>query len=266
MKGLKVGIIGCGNMGGAIARGIAEKGITGAGSVLLYDKDASKAEALAEKTAFTHAELSRTVENSDILILAVKPQDFAGLSGEISGHVDSQTVVSVMAGVKIAAIEEGLGKELPVARTMPNLAALIGEGVTCISFNEAVTLTGEIKEIFSGVGKVLEIDEKFMDVVTAVSGNGPAYLFYLAEAMISAGREMGLDEGTARELVEQTLYGAARLMREEKSSPGELITKVASKGGATEAALSVFGEKGLNSIVKAAILRGKQRAEELSKG
>ncbi len=266
MKALTVGIIGCGNMGRAIARGMVEKGILSGSAILLNDADEAKAAALAEETGGVQKELSALVRGSEFLVIAVKPQDFGALLKDISGDITGQTIVSVMAGIRISDITGGLGREVPVVRAMPNMAAFAGESMTCISCNSMVTAAGEVKDIFSGIGRVMEVEERFMDAVTALSGSGPAYLFYLARAMIEAGMEAGLDGRASRELVAQTLYGSAALLRDAESSPAELIGKVASKGGTTEAALSVFDEGDLKGIVKRAIAKAKQRSEELSRG
>lgn len=266
MRQIKVGVIGCGNMGGAIVRGMVGKGSFSADNVFLYDKDEEKVALVAKETGCSRGELSRVVKDSDCLVIAVKPQDFEGLSKEIGSDISGQTIISIMAGIRISDIIGKLGKEVPVARVMPNMAAFISESMTCISFNSLVTLREEIKDIFYGIGKVMEIGEDDMDAVTAVSGSGPAYLFYLADAMVSAACGIGLESGVAEELVLQTLYGAAGLLKSFCESPGDLIDKVASKGGTTEAALSVFSEKDLNSVIKTAIEKAKERSEELSKG
>lgn len=261
-----LGIIGCGNMGRAIAKGIITNNILNGDSVYLFDKDASKAEGLSEETGCAQVDLSQMVRGSDILLIAVKPQDFGALAGEISEDITEQTIVSVMAGLKIDTITKKIGKEIPVVRVMPNMGAFIGESVSCISFNDKVILVQEVKDIFFGVGKVIEVEEKLMDAVTALSGSGPAYLFYLASCMINVGKNMGLSEGQAKDLVSQTLFGAALLLKDSGDSAEELVAKVASKGGTTEAALKVFDEQGVRDIVKDAINRARERSEELSEG
>ncbi len=266
MKALTLGIIGCGNMGRAIARGMVKKGTTRDVSILLYDKEIGKADALAKETGCVREGVSSLVRKSDLLLIAVKPQDSGSLFDEISGDIKGQTIVSVMAGVKISAITGRLGKEVPVVRAMPNMAAFVGESITCISCNDMVVMIEEVKNIFTSIGKVREVDETFMDGVTALSGSGPAYLFYLAEAMIAAGENMGLDKDIVRELVTQTLYGSAVFMRGSEESPGELIGKIASRGGTTEAALSVFNENDMRSIVERAVSKAKERSVELSRG
>ena len=266
MKDLKVGIIGCGNMGGAIARGMVGKGDFSAESVFLFDKVSEKMLSLADRTGCVKSDLHGVVSAADILVIAVKPQDFKALLSDIGEYIRDLTMVSVMAGVRIKAITGQLGRDLPVARAMPNMAAAVGEGMTCVAFNGLVKLKEEIKDIFRGIGNVLELDERHMDTVTALSGSGPAYLFHLAEAMIEAGQEAGLDKKVAAELVEQTLYGSSLLLKRMKEDPAALISKVASKGGTTEAALQVFEEKLVKAAVKSAIHKAKQRSEQLSEG
>lgn len=266
MSEISIGIIGCGNMGGAIARGIIAKDILPAGNIFLYDKDIEKASDLAGETMCQQGDLSQMVRGCDYLVIAVKPQDFDSLAEKIAPDLVDQTIISIMAGMKTSDITSKLGKEVPVVRAMPNMGAAIAESITCVTSNEKAKVDEGIKSIFAGIGKVLEVDESFMDAVTAVSGSGPAYLFYLAEAMMEAGKDLGFGEVAIRELVVQTLYGAAVLLRGAKESPDELIKKVASKGGTTEAALTVFDESGMKDIIKNAIDGAKQRSSELSGG
>lgn len=266
MKDIALGIIGCGHMGSAIAKGIRDKGILPAEKVFLYDVDGGRAESLAGETGFQEGELSQMVRGCDSLLVAVKPQDFDSLAKEIKTDVLSQTIISIMAGVRIERIIEKIGKDIPVVRAMPNMAACVEEAVTCISFNALVKDKAEESEIFTGIGKVLEIEEDLMDAVTAISGSGPAYLFYLAEAMIEAAQEAGMGEESAKELVLQTLYGSSLFLKDSGESPASLIKKVASKGGTTEAALNVFEEKDFKGIIKKAVEKARDRSSELSEG
>ena len=262
----KVGVIGCGNMGSAIVRGLIEKGVMGPKSIFLNDKDVNRSASLAKETGALDEDLCYVAQNSDLLIIAVKPQDFAHLSEGMAYEVADQTIISIMAGIKINTIIEKIGKEVPVVRAMPNMGAFAGESMTCICANPLVKRIEDVKGIFLSIGKVLEVEEGALDAVTALSGSGPAYLFYLADAMVSAGEKAGLDKATTRELVVQTLYGAAVFLRRSGSSPEELAGKVASKGGTTEAALSVFSEKGLKETIEKAVEQAKKRSEELSRG
>lgn len=266
MKDLKVTIIGCGNMGSAISQGIVAGKILKPSSVFLYDKISEKAKSLAKKTGCAYKGLPQAINDADILIVAIKPQDFENLFSLISKEIAGKTIASVMAGISIKTIASKVSPKTPIARIMPNIAAFMGESISVLSFNRQVVLKKELNSIFSGIGKVMELKEAFMNKVTAVSGSGPAYLFYLAEAMIEAGKEPGLNEAKVKELVVQTLYGAALMLKETKELPGVLINKVASKGGTTEAALAVFRENDLKSVIKKAVKKAEKRAKELSSG
>jgi pyrroline-5-carboxylate reductase len=266
MLNKKIGIIGCGNMGSAIVRGLVKKGVVRPESIFLNDKDEARSASLAKETGALDEDLCYVMQNSDIVLIAVKPQDFAHLAEGMAYEVSGQTIISIMAGVNTGAIAEKIKKEVPVARAMPNMGAFVGEGMTCISYNSLVGEKKEINAVFSGIGEVLEVDESAMDAVTAVSGSGPAYLFYLAQAMTEAAQAAGLEADVSEKLVKQTLQGAAKLLKDSGSGAEDLVKKVASKGGTTEKALSVFDESGMKEIVKTAVLEAKKRSEELSGG
>ena len=201
---MNIGIIGCGNMGSAIARGISNK--AGSGDlVFVYDNLSERANLLAEETGYECKDLSSLICSSELVIIAVKPQDYQDLFSDIAPHITQQTILSVMAGVKMKSIIKAVGKQVPVVRAMPNMPAFIGQGITCICFNSLVENIKEVEHLLSGIGSVLRINENLMDSVTALSGSGPAYLFYLADSMIEAGIEMGIDADTAKKLVAQTL-------------------------------------------------------------
>ncbi|MBD3296706.1 MAG: pyrroline-5-carboxylate reductase [Candidatus Omnitrophica bacterium] len=261
-----LGVIGCGNMGAAIVRGIvADEDVT-AGSIYLYDKDLEKARALAESTGCSVGSLPGMIRSVETVLIAVKPQNAAGLFREIGPEMIDQTVISVMAGVPMSSISEGLGGDVPVVRAMPNIGAFVRQGVTCLSCNDRVKDKTVAEKIFSGVGTVLDIEESAMDAVTAVSGSGPAYVFYLAGAMVQAAVEEGLDPGTAETLVKRTIMGAGTLLAGAEEAPGELADRVASKGGTTEVALDVFKREGLAPIIKKAVSAAAKRSRELSEG
>lgn len=266
MSNIKIGIIGCGNMGGAIAKSIVRKKVADKRSILLNDKDIRKAALLAKGLGTAPKDLWRLLKASDIVIVAVKPQDFPELAKLMRDYAPGKTVVSIMAGMRIADMSAALGKGAAIVRTMPNMPAMIGEGITCISYKGRVRHLRKVKEIFESVGKVMVVDESYLDAVTAVSGSGPAYLFYLADAMIAAGKAAGLGEKAATELVLHTLHGASALLRRSGEKPSDLVRRVSSKRGTTEAAISVFDKHGLKSTVKAAILKARKRSKELSTG
>ena len=266
MGGIRLGVIGCGNMGSAIVRGVVAKGVVPGENILVNDKDVDRAMLLSDETACRLERLSDLVSGSDMLVIAVKPQDFEALADEIRGDVSGQTVISVMAGVPIERITGKLGENVPVVRAMPNMAAFVSESVTSIAANGPLERKQDVVDILSGIGPVIEVDEREMDTVTALSGSGPAYLFFLADAMISSAEKLGLEKGVADKLVRQTLYGSAALLRASDELPADLVKRVASKGGTTEAALSVFEEKSLRKTIEEAVAKAKKRSEELSKG
>ena len=264
-----IGIIGCGNMGGAIAKGIASSGSIPVGEVYVYDKDGDKAAKLALETGCRNGDIFQMVRGSEIILIAVKPSDFRALAERISSDIVDQTIASVMAGVTTSEIVASIGKDVPVVRAMPNLAASLKRSVTCITLNNRAMSVGNIdrvKKIFLCIGDILEVEEKQMDAVTAVSGSGPAYLFALAEAMAEAAIEEGLNEDVSRKLVSGTLLGASFLLENSELSASGLMNMVASKGGTTEAALSVLKEKGFKDIVKKAVHMAKERSSEMSRG
>ncbi|MFH1837413.1 MAG: pyrroline-5-carboxylate reductase, partial [Candidatus Omnitrophota bacterium] len=230
---MKVGIIGCGNMGSAIACGLIDKNILSAEEVLLSDKDREKVKKVTEITGSEGILSEELIKRCEIILLAVKPQDSVLLLEEIKKDIKDQVVISIMAGVKISDITNVIGREVPIVRAMPNMAAFIGQSVTGICFSAAVKDKDKIKKLFESIGDVVEVEEPQMDAVTALSGSGPAYLFYLAKAMINAGTEMGMDKDKSEKLVIDTLAGAANLLKNMGVSPEELIKKVASKGGTT---------------------------------
>ncbi len=266
MEKLTVSVIGCGNMGSAIVRGMTGDGRGEKYHILLFDKEIDKTSAFDGSANVEKVGLLDAVRKADILIIAVKPQDSGRLFKDISGENITGAIVSVMAGVSTGRIIEMLGKNVPVVRAMPNMAAFVGESVTCISRNELVGNMDDVKDIFTGIGEIVEVKEDLMDAVTALSGSGPAYLFYLADAMVEAGIEVGLHRDVAIKLTGQTLYGSSALMRQHTAAPGDLIKTVVSKGGTTEAALSVFDENKVKDIIKYAIKKAKERSEELAKG
>lgn len=262
-----IGVVGCGNMGGAIVRGIVCRGVVPASDVYVYDLNEDKALALAEETGIHRADLKQTVRVANILFIAVKPVDFTALAEDISADIVEQTIVSVMAGVNISEIKSCFNKSVAVVRAMPNLPACVKQAVTCLASGENARIKGTLEkvgQIFSCIGDVVNVDEKDMDLVTALSGSGPAYLFALADAMLDAALEGGMDENTARKLISGTLFGSSVLLRTSKCSAGELINKVASKGGTTEAALSVFRERSFKGIVKEAVKKANVRSVEMS--
>lgn len=266
----KIGIIGCGNMGTAIFSGLAGK-VEKSTSLMVSELDTARREAIQERhKIIVEIDNNYVVKYCDVIILAVKPRDLEGvLRQEVCCGVSSgKLVISIAAGVTTKFIETIVGRDIPVVRAMPNMPALVGKAVTAIAAGSAagkaeMELAGEI---FRTIGGVVEVAEPMMDAVTAISGSGPAYFFLLVEALAEAGVRLGLDRKTADSLAGQTAIGSAALLEATGRPPADLRKAVASKGGTTEAALKVFGDKGLMMIVAEAAEAAAKRSKELSKG
>ena len=267
-KRFKTGVIGCGNMGSSILRGLADSGFYPQ-NLYATDPDPKKTKVIQKDL---HIKISKTNRQlatiCDVIILAVKPSVMASVLDEIS-HCTSKTtlVISIAAGVPISKIQKGFKEKLPVVRVMPNMPALIREGISAYALGSFAgpkhrNITAMI---LKSLGSVVEVKEKMMDLVTAVSGSGPAYFFLMAEKMIESAYELGMKSDVAKQLVYQTALGSAKVMLSEEEDPDVLIGRVASKGGTTEAALKVFQRKGFGKIVDDAIQAAYKKSKEISK-
>lgn len=277
MPSKKIGIIGCGNMGEALLNCLSKdkalslsKGEKRA-SIMAGEFDAGRRDYIRSKYKIVvESDNKKIVEFADVIILAVKPKDFeALLKNEIClGALKNKLLISIAAGITTKYIEDIIGRDIPVIRVMPNMAAVIGESISSISSGRFVTPDNMklAREIFMAIGDVVEVDEKFTDSVTAVSGSGPAYFFYMAEALIEAGCAMGLKEDVVRKLVLKTALGSAKLLEILKEDPAIVRAKVTSKGGTTEAAIKVFESKKFKNIIKDAVKAALARSKELSAG
>jgi pyrroline-5-carboxylate reductase len=270
--GIKVGFLGFGRMGTALASGILSAKVLSAAQIWAYDPDASaktRVKKLKVKAAKTAAQV---VAQADLIFLCVKPQMMAQTLGELTAtladmRVDKKVFVSIAAGITIEKLETWLGKGFPILRVMPNTPALLNAGMSAVSKGKFATAQHEkwVKILLSAVGEVIALPEKAMDAVTALSGSGPAYVFYLAEAMMESAKLMGLDDDAARLLTHQTVYGAGRMLRERAESAEELRHQVTSPGGTTAAALQSFENQNFKFIVHAALQKAAERSKELSK-
>lgn len=207
---------------------------------------------------------------ADVLVLAVKPQVIGRVAKEVAATVEKRRplVISIAAGVPVSALTGWLGPRTALVRVMPNTPALIGEGASALFANEHVTpAQRELSEnLLAAVGRTVWIDdEEYMHAVTAISGSGPAYFFYLLEALIAAGREAGLPEDLAEQLVLKTGHGATAMALEGDESPSGLRRRVTSPGGTTERALEILEGGGFARLVEEAVLGAAERSRELSK-
>lgn len=217
-------------------------------------------------TAQEEEQKQHMISSADIVVLAMKPKDAGSALKDLSSLLSpNQLIVSVIAGLSIATIEALLGRKIPIARTMPNTSSMIGLGATGISFSDEVTseLREQTMKIFEAIGTVSVIPEDQMEILTGVSGSGPAYIYFLMEAMIEAGIEGGLTPQQSRELTVQTVLGAACMMRETGEEPAELRRAITSPNGSTQAALEVLASRGFQEAAKAAVHRAAARSKEM---
>ena len=264
----KIGVIGCGNMGEAIVKGIIKSKKVESTQIIVSDIDPDRIETIVEKYNVAGTTSNRrVVENSDIIFLSVKPKDLEKTVLPIKdAFKNKKTVISVLAGTKISKIKS-LIPESTVVRSMPNTPAFIGEGAIGVSFEEDIDISKkeELIDILRSLGTVVEVDEELMDVVTGLSGSGPAYVFMFIEALIQGGIKEGLSYNQARELAVQTVLGSAKLVKETGEHPSVLRDKVSSPGGTTIYAIHRLEEKGLKDAVISAVSEATKRSRELSK-
>ena len=265
---MKVLIIGFGNMGRTYAKGFLSSRFISAEDLYILDKVSKHSEATSINIPSDqiHYEPGDYITQADIIILAVKPQDFPSLAAEVKPFIRShQVILSIMAGVRIASIIESTGADR-VVRSMPNLPAQVGMGMTVFT----ATPHMDIKELFvvqnliNTTGKSLHVEnESMIDAATAISGSGPAYVFFFMQSMIQAAITMGFNASEAELLVQQTFLGAIHLQNNGENTCAEWISKVASRGGTTEAALKIFESLNTKEAIHDALFAALNRAKEL---
>lgn len=259
-------MIGCGNMGGAILAGLLRKGIVLPGQVIVYDKVSEKARALARtwKVRLGNGN-TEVVRKSDVVLLALKPQDLFEAAGEFrQAFTRRHLLISILAGTPLKKVERAVGTKPVLVRAMPNLGAQVGNAITALTGAKGEALR-VAEMVFSGCGKTVRLPEKHFDLVTAVSGSGPAYFFLLMELLTKEARRGGISERTARALAVETALGAGLLAQASGLDPEELRKRVTSKKGTTEAALQVFEKEGLREIVSRGLRAALRRGRELSR-
>ena len=274
MSETTLAFLGTGSMNGAILRGVLAGG-TDAAQVRATTRSMSSAEKLREETGVTvfageenEDANTQAVQGADIVLLGVKPYAILDLAREVAPALDPETVVvSVAAGVTVDALQKALPEGQPVVRSMPNTPSSVGRGALSVTAGEHTSdeqLAG-VKDVLSAVGTVVEVPENLIRAVTGVSGSGPAYVFYLAEAMQQAGEALGLDPETARVLAKETVSGAGVLLAPQDADPAALRQAVTSPGGTTEQAITTFDEKGLRDIIRAGAEASAAKGDDMEK-
>ncbi|SDW59870.1 pyrroline-5-carboxylate reductase [Paenibacillus sp. CF384] len=268
---LKMCFYGAGSIAEAMVRGLLDRGLTEPGQISMMNRqNAARMEELTSRygvnTSSLEAEKSVMLQEADIVFLMMKPKDAAEAILQVRDLLHpGQLIISVIAGMTIRTLETLLGKPMAIVRTMPNTSSTIGLGATGVSFSASVT--GNQRDLaetmFQAVGLTAVVEEQLLEVVTGLSGSGPAYVYYLMEAMIAAGSELGLTEEAARELTVQTVLGAAHMVKATGENPADLRRKVTSPNGTTQAAIEKLDANHFSQAVISAITRAAERAAEM---
>lgn len=262
---------GAGSMAEAIVRGLVNRALFEPSQIAMFNRSNN------ERLTYLNGRYGVSVlaiaehkeaalQHSPIIVLAIKPKDAAEALRSLGPILrDNQLIISLVAGLSIKSIQTLLGRKQPIARSMPNTSSSIGYGATGISYSPEVTeeLSQQTLAIFEAVGTVSIIPESQMDILTAVSGSGPAYIYYMMESMIEAGIEGGLTAEQARQLTVQTVLGAASMMSQTDEEPAALRKAITSPNGVTQEAIAVLEKTGFPSSVKAAVHRAAERSHEI---
>ncbi len=265
---MKLGLIGCGKMGGALLRGVIKAGLVKPVDIVACDKFPEASAALAKEfKGLKNAKAPSDVASaSDIIILAVKPQDMQKLLQSLT-PIQNRLFLSIAAGIPLKNLEAWLGGNHRVIRSMPNTPALILQGASAFARGCKVTDkdAGVAKSILGSVGTVSEVAEVLLDAVTGLSGSGPAYVYTVIEALADGGVLMGLPRAAALQLAAQTVAGAAQMVLQTGKHPAALRDEVTSPGGTTIAGLEQLEKQGLRNALVQAVRKATERSKELAK-
>ena len=268
-KRRKISFIGAGNMGEALIRGLLTSETFTGDEIMASDRREHRRREIAQELRVkVTADNRRAVRFGDIVVLAIKPQNLPPLLEEIAAELrPEQLLISILAGIPTAYFERRLPQKIPVVRVMPNTPALVQAGITAISAGKYADKEDlkTVEEILSSVGNVVRLKEELLDAVTAVSGSGPAYLYYFTEALAAAAQELGLKKHLAEVLAVETVVGSAKLLGESGQRAEALRRQVTSPGGTTEAALKVLETTNFADLLKEAIKKAWERSRELGR-
>jgi pyrroline-5-carboxylate reductase len=263
----RIGMIGAGQMATALGQGFVKAGLVAAGKLVAADPDPGAQERFAQATGGSIvADNAVVVAQADVVFLAVKPQQIAGILTELRGKVTvEKLIVSIAAGVRLATLAEGLGGEVRLVRVMPNTPCLVGQGACgfCLG-GKATDEDGRlVEELLAAVGVAYRLDEKLLDAVTGLSGSGPAFVYLVIEALSDGGVRMGLPRNVATALAAQTVRGAAEMVAVTGEHTGVLKDRVTSPGGTTIAGIQALESGGLRAALMAAVEVATKRSIEL---
>ena len=259
-SGSRIAIVGVGNMGEAVLAGLVKTGATVRAGVRRPERAAQ----LAERYGVATGTAAEVASGADVVVLGVKPYDIVDIVGALDLH-PGQLVVSLAAGITTAAIEATVPAGVRVVRVMPNTPSLIGEGMSVVAGGASASAADvdRVAELMRAVGAAVVVAEKHIDAAAAISGSGPAYVFYVAEALVEAGVHLGLPREVSSQLVTQTLVGSAQLLRDTGEHPAVLREQVTSPGGTTAAALRVLEQAAVRAAFLDAARANAERSREL---
>jgi len=260
----RLGFIGCGNMAQAIAAGAIKGGVIDASQIIASDPSENHRALFQSWGCVTTPSNTEVAAQAQQVLLAVKPQVFPKVASDLAGVGAGQVLISIMAGLSSARISQAIGKPCRIVRVMPNTPAMVGAGMAGLALGGDAKAGDEAlsMELFAAVGKVVMLAEPMIDAINAVSGSGPGYLFYFAQAMELAAIELGLGE-QSRQIVAQTFFGAGKLLLESGEDPVELRRKVTSPGGTTQAACESMDRDQVMQSIARAMQAAYDRAIEL---
>ncbi|MAG22369.1 MAG: pyrroline-5-carboxylate reductase [Candidatus Diapherotrites archaeon] len=259
-----IGFIGCGKMASAIIASMLDGSRLSPKEIIAFDVNQTVLQTVKEKFRIGIAENNvELVGKSEVIFLAVKPQDMAKVFREIRDVVSREKLfISIAAGVSLEELTRGL-PAMGIVRVIPNIACLVGETMACYTAAESASEKDKkfVETVFSRAGKVLEVEEKKMHAITALSGSGPGFIAFFLDELSKAAVKNGLSQEEADLLAKQTFIGTAKLLSEKDIHPSTLVSMVASKGGTTEAGLKAFEQNGFSEIVEAAIKAAVRRSK-----
>jgi pyrroline-5-carboxylate reductase len=265
----RIGLIGAGQMATALVRGFVKAGLTAADHILASDVDELARQRFTQATgAATTADNTMVVTQSDLLVLAVKPQQMEGVAAGLRGKIGGkQLVVSIAAGIRLASLAKWLGRDLRIIRVMPNTPCLVGQGACAYSLGEHATPDDGalVGQLLASLGSAWQVEEKLLDAVTGLAGSGPAFVYVMVEALSDAGVRVGLPRSMAAAMAVQTIRGAAEMVLATGEHPAVLKDRVASPGGTTIAGLQALELGGIRGTLMAAVEAAARRSAELGK-
>jgi pyrroline-5-carboxylate reductase len=263
-----IAVLGAGKMGEALLSGLLRAGRTPA-ELLFTERHADRAAMLTEKYGVESVNSIDAAKRANTLLVAVKPQEMDALLDDLADAVTPDTlVITIAAGIPAATLEARLAAGTPVVRVMSNTPVFVDEAMSAVAAGAHASEEhlARTEDLLRPVGKVIRVPENQLDAVTALSGSGPAYFFFLVEAMIDAGILLGLPRAVAQELIVQTAFGSAVMLRESSEHPVQLREAVTSPGGTTIAAIRTFEDHGVRAAIIAGLEAARDRSRELASG